>query len=68
MSIKFKAIRRTAGMFALLFLIFAVLAAITSLSAEVVGMILISILLICLFWIVYEINLTNLIREDEERY
>lgn len=65
MSIKLKALKRTAGMLAILFTILAVLAAVTSLPAEVVGWIVILLFLVCFSWIVYEINLSNILRDIE---
>ena len=67
MSIKLKAVKRTAGMLAILFTILAILAAVTSLPAEVVGWIVILLFLVCFSWIVYEINLSNILRDIESK-
>ena len=67
MSIKLKAVKRTAGMLAILFTILAILAAVTSLPAEMVGWIVILLFLVCFSWIVYEINLNNILRDIESK-
>ena len=67
MSIKLKAVKRTAGMLAILFTILAILAAVTSLPAEIVGWIVILLFLVCFSWIVYEINLNNILRDIESK-
>ena len=71
MSPELKAIRKTAGMFAIAFIVISIVVGVlTSISAEAVGWILISMIFGYCVWIVYKINLNQYKFEqqfDDER-
>ena len=66
MSPELKAVRKTAGMFAIAFIAVTILVGvITSISAEAVGWILISMVFAYCVWVVYKINLNEF--KDQEQ-
>jgi len=66
MSPEMKALKKTAGMFAVASIaVILVLGILTSLSAEVVAWILISMVLGYCIWVVYSINLSQIRYEEK---
>ena len=66
MSPELKAVRKTAGMFAIAFIaVSLVVGVLTSISAEAVGWILISMVFGYCVWVVYKINLNQIQYEEK---